>query len=110
MKIEEQDFAVDIQADSAVLNGVLRLATPKAYERIFVPLTDALTAASTYAVDITAVKFMNSSGITALSRLVLAARKQDKALTIRGTESVAWQRKTITSLKRLHKKLTVELS
>lgn len=110
MNIETDDFAVSIEGDRSRLVGVLRLATPAAYKKIFDPLTDALTANDAFTVDIVEVKFMNSSGITALSRLVLAARKQDKPLTILGTEAVAWQKKTITSLKRLHKKLTVELS
>jgi hypothetical protein len=110
MKIENQDYEVDVGAQEAVLKGVLRLATPAAYKRIFDPLTEAVTASETYQVDIRDVKFMNSSGITALSRLVLASRKQDKPLVILGASTVAWQKKTITSLKRLHKKLTVELA
>ncbi len=110
MNMEDADHRIENTAAGCTMTGVLRLATPGAYERIFNPIHDAMIACkTTYVVDIRGLNFMNSSGITALSRLVLAARKLDLPLRILGAESIAWQRKTITSLRRLHTLLTVDI-
>jgi hypothetical protein len=110
MSMDDADHRIEGTPAGCTLTGVLRLATPAAYDRIFNPIQEAMLAcAGTYTVDIRGLQFMNSSGITALSRLVLAARKHDLPLIIRGAETIAWQRKTITSLKRLHTKLTVDI-
>jgi hypothetical protein len=60
--------------------------------------------------DLTAVVFMNSSGIRALGALVLAAKRAVARFTIVGSASVPWQRKTLASLGKLYDGVTVELS
>ena len=111
MKIETADYSLDCSGGVAVLDGVLRLHSPVAYEGVFEGVREALLAAtSTFVIDLAGVRFMNSSGITALSRLVLLARNSDKPLMIKGNTQVAWQQKTITSLQRLYKGLEVEFN
>ncbi len=110
MRTETADFVIDCGADQAVLRGVLRLPSPSAYEGPFEGIHKGLAAASTrYVVDICGVKFMNSSGITAISRLVLLARTLEKDLVFVGSSSIPWQGKTIRSLQRLYRGLGVEL-
>lgn len=110
MRTETADFVIDCGPDQAVLRGVLRLPSPVAYESPFERLRQCLEAAPRrYVIDICAVRFMNSSGITALSRLVLLARTLDKEVIFVGASSVAWQGKTIRSLQRLYRGLGVEL-
>ena len=112
MKAESEDFAIEHRdaEQRAVLSGVMRLASPAAYEEALREVRDGLEHTKTYVVDISKVTFMNSAGITALSRLVLVARKDNKDLTFVGSEAVPWQRKTIPSLKKLYSNLKVQLA
>jgi hypothetical protein len=110
MKFESDDYGIDCSsAASAVLRGVLRLPSPLSYEERFEPIRSAIDASTAYTIDITAVVFMNSSGITGLSRLVLHARGLDRPLTLVGAEAVPWHEKTLLSLKRLYGKVEVQL-
>jgi hypothetical protein len=111
MKIEEEDFLVDTtRPDRATLEGVLRLSSPAAYEERFEPLKRGVDgAAAAYTIDISKVRFINSSGITGLSRLVLQARALDKPLVLVGQNSVSWQGTTLNLFKRLYKQVEVRL-
>lgn len=111
MRYESEDFTIDCtQPGRAKLEGVLRLSSPAAYEDRFEPLRQGLQESdSGYTVDISKVQFLNSSGITGLSRLVLMARAQSKPITIVGSSSVAWQSKTLRLLERLYDKLDIRL-
>ena len=110
--MQPDDYRIDTSAAGrAVIEGVLRLHSPLEYETVFEPIKDGITAAeSAYTIDISGVRFMNSSGITALSRLVLLTRTQDKSLVIVGRSATQWQSKTIRSLERLYSKLEVQLA
>ena len=104
------DFVIDCSTpDRARLSGVLRLTSPADYEERFEPLRRGVTTQSAYTIDLSQVRFLNSSGITSLSRLVLLARSQNKDLTIVGSEAVSWHAKTLTLLKRLYDRLDVRL-
>lgn len=108
----QDDYAVDCEArpDTATLSGVMRLQSVQAYERLFAPLEAGLgKCEGPYTIDITAVSLMNSSGIRALAALVLAARRSEQRLVVVGRESVAWQRKTVSSLGALYEGLTVRM-
>ncbi len=109
MRGPAQSFTIDCpDAQSARIAGVLRLSSPAEYEPFFEPLCAAVDNNDSYTIDLSGVRFMNSSGITSLSRLVLRARSQSKPLTLVGAEGVSWQTKTLTLLCRLHDKLEVQ--
>ncbi len=94
----------------AVLAGVLRLSSPAAYEEWLAPLREALTNAdATYTIDISKVQFLNSSGITGLSRLVLLARTLGRPLVFIGSTKTAWHGKTLRLIARLYTGLEVRL-
>lgn len=109
--IDADDFTIDVSGGGrAALAGVLRLPSPAAYEERFEPLRDALSRGGDgFTIDISRVRFMNSSGITGISRLVLLARSKDQAIVLVGSSSIAWQAKTLTLLRRLYGKLDVQL-
>ena len=111
MLIDNHDFAIDVTAaDKAVISGVLRLPSPAAYEERFKPIREALTKADDpYTIDISAVQFLNSSGITGLSRLVLLARTQKTPLVLIGSTRTSWQAKTLKPIARLYDKVDVQL-
>lgn len=93
---------------SARVTGVLRLAAPADYEPFFEPLREAVDTTDRFSIDLSGVRFMNSSGITSLSRIVLRARSQDKPITLIGADGVSWQTKTLGLLRRLYDKLDVQ--
>jgi hypothetical protein len=96
-------------ADVAVLRGVMRLATPAAYDSIFAPLSTRLAEGEALTVDVTDVTFMNSSGIRALATLVLTAKERGSTLRLIASARVPWQKKTAASLAAVNKALVVEL-
>ncbi|MEZ4322310.1 MAG: STAS domain-containing protein [Myxococcota bacterium] len=111
MLIQHEDFTIDCSAaERAVVAGVLRLPSPSAYEERLAPLREGLlNADSTYTIDLSQVQFLNSSGITGISRLVLLARSEGKRLVLIGSRDAVWQGKTLRLIARLYDKLEVEL-
>lgn len=110
MTFDTEEFTIDTTGSGvARLSGVLRLASPAAYEERFEPLRRRLEESNTFTVDVSGVRFLNSSGITWLSRLVLLARSTEKPILLIGSESISWHGKTLTLLKRLYAKVEVQL-
>lgn len=112
MLSHQEDFVLDCtDSTKAVLSGVLRLPSPAAYEERLQPVRDALLAAdSTYTIDISAVQFLNSSGITGLSRLVLLARGKEVPLVFLGSSGSVWHDKTLRLIARLYKGVEVKIA
>ena len=107
------DWTLDVEGvpGTAVLRGVFRLESPEAYDRVFAPIAEALTAGGTlYTVDLGDVALMNSSGIRALADLVLRARHSGAKLAFVGRAAVPWQSKTMASLRPLYDGLVIHLS
>lgn len=106
-----EDFHVDTtRPDRASLEGVLRLASPQAYEDRLAPIRAGIQQCpDAYTIDISRVRFINSSGITGLSRIVLLVRSLDRGLVLVGRRSVPWQETTLRLFQRLYPKLVVEL-
>ncbi len=107
---ESKEFTVDLADDGsgAIISGTLRLMSPLAYEEVLEPVKQRLTAAAgTFTLDLRGLTFMNSSGITGLSRIVLLARQKNKDLTVMLNDSLAWQKKIVTSLQKLYPRLSI---
>ncbi len=111
MLSHQEDFVLDCTVPGhAVLSGVLRLPSPAAYEERLAPAREALVAAgSKYTIDIKEVQFLNSSGITGLSRLVLLARREEVPLVFLGSSESVWQSKTLRLIARLYNKVEVRI-
>jgi hypothetical protein len=102
---------VDHDRDRTVVRGVLRLESVDAYDAVFGPARAGLTLPhGSYTIDVTGVSLMNSSGIRALANLVLLAKQHDTSLVLLGSESVAWQRKTMASLSSLYDRVEIRLT
>lgn len=105
-----EEFEIQVTQDppSARLTGVMRLASPDAYRAVLAPLQVAIEAGpASYRLDLAGVSFMNSSGVTALSRLIMAARTHSVALQCVVDDGFLWQRKTLTSLQRLYPRIEI---
>ena len=105
-------YAVEpLSPERARLRGVMRLESASAYERAFAPVRAAMLATpGTYTIELAELTLMNSSGIRALGMLVLAAARAGTPLILRGSKQVAWQVKTVASLRALHPQLSVDLA
>jgi anti-anti-sigma factor len=108
---EREQYSVDCPegSDVAVLHGVMRLASPAAYESVFAPVRARIVAHHPSTIDLSDVSFMNSSGIRALASLVVLAKDTGAALRLVASERVPWQKKTVASLRAISPALGVEL-
>lgn len=92
------------------LAGSLRLNGLTEYAPISELLDQALAESQQLELNLTRLEFLNSSGIATLSKFVIAARnRQTCALTIRGSNAVPWQGKSLNNLKRLMPALELTL-
>ncbi|TVQ08028.1 MAG: hypothetical protein EA368_12850 [Leptolyngbya sp. DLM2.Bin27] len=103
--IEDEEYSVRYDAAIATVffEGSLSLASLKD----FVPISDLLEAALSnpaprLILNLCQLEFLNSSGISVLSRFVIKARGQvDKILIVQGSEAIIWQKRSLRNLQRL---------
>ncbi|NDC82291.1 hypothetical protein EB093_01315 [bacterium] len=104
------DYKIEISDQLIILRGVFRLESPNIYDELFSPIRDKLSSGESITLDIKDVTFLNSSGITALARLIITARTFEVEMSIIGNHEVPWQKKSLVSLNRLWPQLCVSLS
>ena len=108
MIIKAEDYRIEcIEPSKAVIVGILRLPTPSAYEAHFKPIKEHLQNATEPILDVTKVDFMNSSGITALGRLILFAKEKNIPISVLGNKNIPWQNKSLKMLEKLWDKTCV---
>lgn len=103
MEIRGPGFRVWYEGASATVHfeGSLRLGTSE-YE----PMTDMLqkvldTKPKALVLRMTELTFLNSSGINMLYKFAIAVRKQGGvAVTVRASNSIPWQSKSLANLKK----------
>jgi hypothetical protein len=103
MPVDEDEYTVEHPDQlTTILDGTLRLPSPTAYDSIFEEVKQGVeTQSDECSIDITGLKFLNSSGLTALARIFLLARQKQKDLKIICSKDNPWQEKSIGSLKKL---------
>lgn len=112
-EIRESEAVIRYSPETATVSfqGALRLANVKAYESVARLLNDA--AAQTtgpLTLDFRELIFLNSSGLTALSLFVVAARKAGKPqLKLVGSKRNAWQQKSLANFQMLWKDMTLTI-
>jgi hypothetical protein len=108
---EREHYSVELQSgsDTIVMRGVLRLASPAAYEPVFAPVRATMDANNAATLDIRDVSFMNSSGIRALASLILSAKGSGVSLTMVVRDAIPWQRKTVARLQSINPALRVDV-
>ena len=111
MSTPDDYYTLETTADGATLGGVMRLHNPSAYAAVLEPVREAISAQAagggSYAMDLRALRTLNSSGITALARIVLAAKEESVPLKLVASRKIGWQRKTIPGLGRLYDGLSI---
>jgi len=113
MNIKTDDFSVEYKDSDGVVRfaGSLRLLNLLEYEPVKKLLLDAHDRASgALTLDFRELKFLNSSGITAVSTFVISARKQKKiGLRILGSRDVSWQDKSLQNLNKLWSDVVINM-
>ena len=117
MEIKAKDHHVvyDRPASTVTFEGELALMGMSEYPPIVDLLEQALEDSlandpSVLILDMEDLKFLNSSGINVISKFVIKVRRAGKvAMTIKGSDSIPWQSKSLVNLKRLMPGMVVEL-
>jgi hypothetical protein len=94
------------------LRGTVRLQTTDDYAPIVALFQRAHDAAAggPLRLDFRQLQFLNSSGISMVSRFVINARKQDQVvLTVLGNRDIYWQQKSLANLQKLWPKVQIEI-
>ena len=101
-EINDGDYRVffDADTDTIKFTGELALGGPKEYSDINQLLHDVVdTQPEIITIDLTELAFLNSSGISMLSKFVLGFRKKKEIqLTILGSNDIPWQCKSLKNL------------
>lgn len=112
MEIKTDDYSVWYEQGTATVNfqGLLRLAGIPDYEPIVQLLNDVTEEEPpTITMNLIELKFLNSSGMSILSRFVIGVRKKKTVqLVIKGSQGIAWQDKSLNNWQRLMPALTIE--
>jgi hypothetical protein len=114
MNICGESFQIQLyENDNTVsFKGALRLSGTEEYTPILEMLKGTLAnPVSPIVVDLRELDFLNSSGITMLSRFVIEARDHANAsLYFIASESIPWHARSLKNLQRLMPALTIRIS
>lgn len=115
VKGEEYEVVYEPAVLTVTFKGELALMGIQEYPPIIALLDQSLVAAishnpSQLTLDLRELKFLNSSGINVISKFVIKVRQIGTvAITVRGSDTIPWQAKSLVNLKRLMPSLVLEL-
>lgn len=100
---EEYSVRYDAAIATVFFEGSLSLVSVEDFAPINALLEAALMGATPKLIlNLCQLEFLNSSGISVLSRFVIKARSQaHKAFIVQGSETVIWQKRSLRNLQRL---------
>ena len=109
IKVFKMEYNIFSEGNTLYLSGFLRLMSPYDYNEPFALIKESLEGEFTEViVDITKLSFLNSSGITALAKLILLAKKNNIVFILRGSEEKHWQKKSFDCLTKLYDQFLIE--
>lgn len=112
-EIKDSDYLIQYDSESTIVSfkGELSLGGPAEYEPIANLLHEVLEAEpQVMTVNLRELEFLNSSGISMLSKFVLGLRKKKGIqLIILGSNDLPWQGKSLKNLEKLLPGLKLEI-
>lgn len=112
-EIKHENYHVTYNPDSATvtLAGSLRLQGDEEYAPLLKRLyTVAEAQPEQITLDICALRFLNSSGISTLSKFVLQVRKLNSSrMLVKGSSTFPWQQKSFRNFQRFLPGLELEI-
>lgn len=111
--IQGDDYLVKLDGEENIVrfSGELSLGGASEYD----PIKDLLeevaeTEPDNMTIDLQELSFLNSSGISMLSKFVISLRKRKKVqLIILGSENISWQKKSLKNLQKFLPGLKLEI-
>ena len=109
---ESFDVRLEEENSTILFKGALRLCGTDDYAPILDMLKETLTSpAMPIVLDLRELDFLNSSGITMLSRFVMEARDHPGIdLQVLASEAVPWHARSLRNLQRLMPGLSIRLT
>lgn len=112
-EIKGEDYIVQFDSDSVTVNfkGELSLGGPTDYAHIVDLLNEVVESEpETMTLNLRELAFLNSSGISMLSKFVLSVRKKKSVqLVVLGSNDMPWQGKSLKNLEKLLPGLKLEI-
>ncbi|WP_017307036.1 slr1659 superfamily regulator [Spirulina subsalsa] len=91
----------DEKTSTIAFYGELSLSGSKDYEPIKQLLEDVVSQDLEQVIlDLKELYFLNSSGISMLSKFVIGMRKSDTQLIVIGSDDIPWQKKSLSNLQK----------
>jgi hypothetical protein len=111
IKTEQYRICYDRETATVSFSGSLRLSGPEEYQPITQLLGDVADAETgKITLNLQQLEFLNSSGISMLSKFIIEVRKKATVqMAVQGSQSIAWQAKSLKNLQRLMPALILEL-
>jgi hypothetical protein len=109
---ESFEILLEEEKSTVLFKGALRLSGTEDYAPILDLLKETLTgSAAPIVLDLRELDFLNSSGITMLSRFVIEARDHTGIdLQVLASEAVPWHARSLRNLQRLMPSLSIHLT
>jgi len=111
IKGKDYDVSYDAKSETVSCQGSLRLSGKDEYAPIVQLLNEvADREPTTITLDLRQLKFLNSSGISMLSKFTIRVRQKERIkIVVKGSKDIPWQGKSLKNLQRLMPKLVLEL-
>lgn len=114
-QIQGEEYVVEYDATqhTVSLRGTIRLQSSDEYAPISELLQTAHEAAAEvgmFTLDFRQLQFLNSSGISMISKFVINGRKNERVpLQVLGSAAIYWQQKSLANLQKLWPKVQIEI-
>ncbi|GBF81877.1 slr1659 superfamily regulator [Aphanothece sacrum] len=112
MNITTEGCTIDYDSETVTVSfkGSLRLSGMEEYQPIVDLLNNVVQEDKpVITLDLKGLEFLNSSGISMLSKFVINVRKKGSmVICVKGSKAIAWQDKSLKNLQRLMPTLTLE--
>jgi hypothetical protein len=113
-EIQGEDYSIQYQPESVTVTfqGELSLSGPVEYAPIAELLDEVANGEPpTITLNLKQLEFVNSSGISMLSKFVISVRKKKTIqLLVLGSNDIPWQQKSLRNLEKLLPTLKLELA
>lgn len=102
MIIQNENYGIEVKECNVIIKGVMRLNGTEEYQEILDILHQVVSEnKGKILIDLSQLNLLNSSGITALCKFAIHCRKNGLSLSIKWSDSIAWQTNTVKNLQRL---------
>ena len=111
MEIKTNEYRVWVENSTIHFEGTMRLSSPAEYAPIQALMAQALAEnTSRLDLDMTALEFLNSSGINLFAKFTIDVRNRGGVgLGVKGSTRIPWQSKSLPNLKKLHPALDLQI-